>query len=99
MTTMDKTKAKRMKQGSAEWHAERSKGIGGSDMAAVMGLNPWKTPYVVVQQGGISSCQAAAGNLRYQFVIYAAADSFTDVDLLRFQIGRASCRERVCLYV
>ena len=38
MTTMDKTKAKRMKQGSAEWHAERSKGIGGSDMAAVMGL-------------------------------------------------------------
>ena len=47
MTTTDKTKAKRMKQGSAEWHAERSKGIGGSDMAAVMGLNPWKTPYEV----------------------------------------------------
>ena len=32
---------------TAEWHAERSKGIGGSDMAAVMGLNPWKTPYEV----------------------------------------------------
>ena len=42
MTTMDKTKAKRMKQGSAEWHAERSKGIGGSDMAAVMGLRTYK---------------------------------------------------------
>lgn len=42
-----KDKVKPFKQGSAEWHAARSKGIGGSDMAAIMGLNPWKTPYQV----------------------------------------------------
>ena len=28
----------------AEWLEERRKGIGGSDVAAVMGLSPWKTP-------------------------------------------------------
>jgi len=30
--------------GDAEWLEERRKGIGGSDVAAVMGLSPWKTP-------------------------------------------------------
>ena len=27
-----------------EWLNERRTGIGGSDAAAVMGLNPWKSP-------------------------------------------------------
>jgi putative phage-type endonuclease len=31
--------------GSPEWHAERQTGIGGSDAAAVVGINPYKTPY------------------------------------------------------
>jgi len=31
--------------GSAEWHAERRLGIGGSDAAAALGLSKWKTPY------------------------------------------------------
>jgi len=26
------------------------KGIGGSDISAIMGLNPWKTPYQVYQE-------------------------------------------------
>lgn len=30
-----------------EWLEERRKGIGGSDAAAIMGLNPWRTPYAV----------------------------------------------------
>jgi len=30
-----------------EWHENRRKGIGGSDVAAIMGINPWKTPYQV----------------------------------------------------
>jgi len=38
------------KQGSPEWHAARSKGLGGSDMAAVMGLNPYKTPFMLWQE-------------------------------------------------
>lgn len=33
-----------------EWLEERRKGIGGSDVAAIMGLNPWKTPYRVYQE-------------------------------------------------
>lgn len=31
----------------AEWLAERRKGIGGSDVAAVLGLNPWRSPVQV----------------------------------------------------
>lgn len=42
-----KTNSKPYKQGSPEWHTARSKGIGGSDIAAIMGFNPWKTPYQV----------------------------------------------------
>lgn len=33
--------------GSAEWLEERRKGIGASDCAAVLGMNPWRTPYQV----------------------------------------------------
>ena len=29
----------------AEWHEWRSKGLGGSDVAAVLGLSPWSSPY------------------------------------------------------
>ena len=29
---------------------ERRKGIGGSDIAAVLGLSPWKTAYQVYQE-------------------------------------------------
>lgn len=35
---------------SAQWLEERRKGIGGSDVAAIMGLNPWKTPFRVYQE-------------------------------------------------
>lgn len=31
----------------AEWLKERRKGVGGSDAAAIVGLNPWATPYTV----------------------------------------------------
>jgi putative phage-type endonuclease len=34
-----------MIQGSAEWHAHRATGIGGSDAAAVLGLSKYKTKY------------------------------------------------------
>ena len=30
--------------GDEEWLAQRTKGVGGSDVAAIMGLSPWKTP-------------------------------------------------------
>jgi len=31
--------------GSPEWHATRAQGIGGSDIAAVVGLSPWMSPF------------------------------------------------------
>lgn len=31
----------------AQWLKERGKGIGGSDVAAIMGLSPWRSPYEV----------------------------------------------------
>lgn len=36
-------------QGSAEWLAERRNGIGGSDVAALLGYNPWRTQLDVWQ--------------------------------------------------
>ncbi len=34
----------------AKWLEERRKGIGGSDIAAIMGLSPWKTAFQVYQE-------------------------------------------------
>lgn len=34
-------------ENDSEWLEERRKGIGGSDVAAIMGLNPWRSPYEV----------------------------------------------------
>lgn len=31
----------------ADWLAQRTKGVGGSDVAAIMGLSPWRTPMQV----------------------------------------------------
>lgn len=31
--------------GSPEWHAQRAKGIGGSDVGAICGLSEWTSPY------------------------------------------------------
>lgn len=36
-----------MTQDRAAWLAERRQGIGGSDLAAIMGLSPWATPVTV----------------------------------------------------
>lgn len=36
-----------LKQNSPEWLAARRNGIGGSDIAAVAGLSPWRTPLTV----------------------------------------------------
>lgn len=33
-----------------KWLEERRKGIGGSDVAAILGLSPWKTPFQVYQE-------------------------------------------------
>lgn len=35
------------KMSRTDWLAERRKSLGGSDMGAVLGLNPWRSPYAV----------------------------------------------------
>lgn len=35
------------KMSRADWLEERRKSLGGSDMGAVLGLNPWRSPYAV----------------------------------------------------
>jgi putative phage-type endonuclease len=33
--------------GSPEWHAERSNGVGGSEVGTILGLNPWESAYAL----------------------------------------------------
>ena len=33
--------------GSPEWHSERAKGIGGSEVGTILGLNPWESAYAL----------------------------------------------------
>ena len=33
-----------------DWLKERQKGIGGSDVAAILGMSPWRTPYQVWEE-------------------------------------------------
>lgn len=35
------------KPGSEQWHEVRSKGIGGSDIGTILGLNPWESAYTL----------------------------------------------------
>lgn len=45
----------------AKWLEERRKGIGGSDVAAILGLSPWKTPFQVYQEKR-NECKPFEGN-------------------------------------
>lgn len=54
---------------TAQFHRERQKGLGGSDIAAVLGLHPWKSPLDVWmektgrQAGDVSNLQVELGTL------------------------------------
>lgn len=54
--------------GSPEWHELRSQGVGGSDVGAILGLNPWESPYSLwARKSGLlpdkdSSLAMRAGN-------------------------------------
>lgn len=36
--------------GSLDWHAQRSKSIGGSDIAIIMGRSPWSSPFTLYHE-------------------------------------------------
>lgn len=52
---------------SPEWHVQRAKGVGGSDIAAILGVSPWTTRQEVLElKAGISApdTQRSSGALR-----------------------------------
>ena len=52
------------------FHAERQTGLGGSDIGAILGLNPWRTPFQVYQEK-IGEAAPFEGNLQTRFGSYA----------------------------
>lgn len=48
-----------------EWLKERTKGIGGSDVATILGLNPYKTPLQLWEEKAGRSSGSAAGESAY----------------------------------
>ncbi len=54
----------------ATFHADRLSGLGGSDLGAILGLNPWRTPYQVYLEK-IGEAPPFAGNLQTRFGTYA----------------------------
>lgn len=52
------------------FHAQRQTGLGGSDIGAILGLNPWRTPYQVFLEK-IGEAPPFEGNLQTRFGIYA----------------------------
>lgn len=63
---------------SAEWHAWRAAGIGGSDIAAICGLSPWATPYSVwADKVGVANPQPESERMRWGHLLERAiADEF-----------------------
>lgn len=56
--------------GTAEFHAERQTGLGGSDMGAILGLNQYRTPFQVWQEK-TGRGEPFTGNLQTRFGTYA----------------------------
>lgn len=54
----------------ATFHQDRLSGLGGSDIGAILGLNPWRTPWQVYQEK-IGEAPPFAGNLQARFGLYA----------------------------
>ncbi len=52
------------------FHAERLTGLGGSDLGAILGLNPWRTPFQVYQEK-TGQAEPFTGNLQTRFGSYA----------------------------
>ena len=59
-----------MPDGTTQFHADRLTGLGGSDLGAILGLNPYRTPYQIwLEKSGRS--EPFTGNLQTRFGSYA----------------------------
>lgn len=65
-----------------EWREARTHGIGGSDVAAIMGINPWKSPLEVwLEKTGRAEPPDLSGNEKVEWgnrLEAAVADKFAD---------------------
>lgn len=76
--------------GSPEWHAARSEGLGGSEIAAVLGLSPWTSHYSLwLQKAGIIddptkvTAPMEAGNRLEPVILDWWAEQHPEFDLMR----------------
>lgn len=63
----------------SDFHAERRTGLGGSDLGAILGLNPYRTPFQVWQEK-TGRAEPFGGNLQTRFGTHAeqfVADEYT----------------------
>jgi len=76
--------------GSEEWHEQRSKGIGGSDVGILCGLSEWTSPYTWAAKrlGKIESNNETSepmewGNRLEPVILDAFQDKYPDIELWR----------------
>ncbi|MDX8401933.1 MAG: YqaJ viral recombinase family protein [Mariprofundaceae bacterium] len=81
-----------MQQGSEQWHAWRASGIGASEIAAVLGLSPWKTAYQLwlEKTGQAEPFRGNAATRRGQALEEKALDALEDF-LGGFVLERGEC--------
>jgi putative phage-type endonuclease len=63
-----------------EWHTLRSKGIGGSEITSVLGLNPYQTPYALWEQktGRVASFEGNKFTVAGNYLEPVVAQMFAD---------------------
>lgn len=66
-----------------DWLKERQKGIGGSDVAAILGMSPWRTPYQVWEEKTTPIDETAEEDAR---IIYALAAAYAAFDAVCYPI-------------
>ena len=78
------------------WQEERRKGIGGSDVAAILGLSPWASPYSVWSEKvhGIAEVSEAQ---QLRFDMGHDAEGFLAMQFARNRPGLAICCEQLRL--
>ncbi|MEO3860953.1 lambda-exonuclease family protein [Acrocarpospora sp. B8E8] len=84
--------------GSAEWHAARKARLGGSSIAAVLGISPWESPYSLWCQmaGLVASEPETREQARGHYLEPAIAKWFADQhpDWMVFDTGTWTHKER-----
>ena len=85
---------------SPEWHALRLRGIGGSDVAGILGLSPWNSPYKVwavktgrLDDSFVPSEAADWGNRLEPIVLDKFEEEFPDLKVYR-NVGTWANNER-----